>query len=221
MKHITHIFFTLFALNASAFADYTIQETMEHNDAPAQEITIKMKDGRARCDIGAVMSTLSLNGKIQTLMHAQKAVVNLPLGALDAKSKPAQNSARITLEATGRRETINGFDTEEYMHDNPTLKAKSRYWIAKGYPDSVEILRLLDALQSPAAKQFMQAVGAVLPEDFPGLPIRTESESNLMGKSSKVIVTIVSIKKEPIDDSVFVVPSDYRQAGPDGPGGDN
>jgi hypothetical protein len=37
-----------------------------------------------------------------------------------------------------------------------------------------------------------------------------------MGKPSKTIITVISIKKEPVDDSVFVLPADYRAGGPSG-----
>jgi hypothetical protein len=155
-------------------------------------------------------------------MHAQKIAMKMPANfsprsATTAKTgKESPSGPREMLKPTGRTEKINGFDTEEYVHENPTLKATTHFWIAKDFPDKTEIMKVLTAMQTPMTKQLMQSAGTVLPEDYPGLPIRTEVESNLMGKPSKTIVTIVSIKKEAVDDSVFVVPADYRQGGPIG-----
>jgi hypothetical protein len=197
------------------WSDYVIQESMQHNETPPQEVTIKLKEGKVRCDMGAAMSTISIGGDITMLMHPQKIAMKMPssLGKSRHESSPTKSTP---LQATGRKEKINGFDTEEYVHENPAVKATMHLWIAKDVPDKAEIMRMLTAMQSPAMKQMAQAFGAVSPEDYPGLPIRTEVESNLMGKPSKTTVTLTSIKKEPVDDSVFVVPADYKSAGLNG-----
>jgi hypothetical protein len=213
MKTVLLATIALFALKTVALADYIIQERMEHNDLPPQNVTIKLKANKARCDIGTAMSMIADGGEITMLMHSQKAAMKMPIRAISKNQKDSPANPRPILQPTGHKEKISGFDTEEYLHDNSRLKSKTHFWIAKDFPDKAEIIKMLNAMQSPMTKQLMHAAGAVSPEDFPGLPIRTEIESNLMGKPSKTTVTITSIKKEPVDDSVFAVPGDYRTAG--------
>lgn len=214
MKAISLTIIALFALTMAAQADYTIQERIEHNEAPPQDVTVKLKAGKARCDMGTAMSMILDGDQITMLMHSEKMAVKIPFGAtLPKNQKESAEKPRPTLQPTGRKEKINGFDTEEYVHENPTLKSKTHFWIAKDFPDKAEIIKMLNAMQSPMTKQMMRSAGAVSPEDYPGLPIRTEIESNLMGKPSKTAVTITSIKKEPVDDSIFVAPADYRSGG--------
>lgn len=217
MKTISIIAFLV--LQTAARADYIILERIEHNQTPQQEVTIKLKAGKARCDIGTAMSMISQGDEITMLMHSEKAAMKMPVRAVQSmmkNQKVSDATSHPTMQPTGQKEKISGFDTEEYVHDNPTLKSKTHFWIAKDFPDKTEIIKMLGAIQSPMTKQMMHVAGAVAPEDYPGLPIRTEVETNFMGKPSKTIVTITSIKKEPVDDSVFVVPSDYRSAGPPG-----
>ena len=214
MKTVLLATIALFAFQTVALADYIIQERMEHNDLRAQDVTIKLKANKARCDIGTAISMIADGGEITMLMHSQKAAMKMPIRAISNNQKDSPANPRPILQPTGHKEKISGFDTEEYLHDNSRLKSKTHFWIAKDFPDKAEIVKMLNAMPSPMTKQLMHAVGAVSPEDYRGLPIRTEVESNLTGKPSKTTVTITSIQKEPVDDSVFVVPGDYHAAGP-------
>jgi Domain of unknown function (DUF4412) len=208
MKKTSLIIIALISTSAVASADYTIEEQMEHNGGPAQSLTIRLKAGKARCDIGPTMSSIVIGSDVTLLMHSQKMVMKMPVNALSLLKKDSSDAAPAKLEPTGQKQTINGFKTEEYLHDNPKLKSKSHFWIAKDFPDAVEIMKMIQAFQTPMTTQFMQSAGVVSPENYPGLPIRTEIESN-----SKTIVNVISIKKEPLDDSAFVVPPDYRSVG--------
>jgi hypothetical protein len=220
LNQSTRLSFTLalfLGLQASALADYVIEERMEHNGVPAQNVTIKLKAGKARCDMGTSMSTIATEDGITLLMHDQKMAMKMPAGlGAAASKKDLAAAAKSELKATGRKEKISGFDTEEYVHENSNLKATTHLWIAKDFPDRAEIMKLLAALQGPLTKQLIQATGSVATEDYPGLPIRSEIESKLLGKDSRTVLTILSLKKEAVDDSAFVVPSDYRSSGPGG-----
>ena len=212
MKTILISVVALIATSAMAFADYTIVEQMEHNDSAAQTLTIRLKGGKARCDMGTMMSTIVNGSDITMLMHSQKVVMKMPMNALSLLGKDSTDNTPTKLQPTGRKQTINGFNTEEYLHDNPKMKAKMHLWIAKDFPDAAEIMKMIQAFQTPMTTQFMQSAGMVSPEDYPGLPVRTEVESDLMGKPSKTVINVISIKKEPLDDSIFAVPSDYHSA---------
>ena len=212
-KKLLLVFAVVLALNLSARADYTIEETIEHSDTPTQKVVMKIKPGKARCDIGAAMSTISSGGEMTMLMHEQKAAMKTSFRAMAAKNKQLESAAAMPLKPTGRKEKINGFETEEYVHENPALKSTTHYWIAKNYADGAELMKLMSELHGPAAKQLVAGAGELSPETLPGLPVRTEIESNLTDKPTKTKVTIMSINKGPVDDAAFVVPADYRQTG--------
>src|SRR5207249_3991014 len=77
-------------------------------------------------------------------------------------------SEKPRLTPTGQRETINGYDTEQYTYDGPDFKAT--YWIAPNYPNGAAVLTQLQSIKS----EFWDAANTKMPDfrDFPGLPIR-------------------------------------------------
>ena len=46
---------------------------------------------------------------------------------------------------TGKKETINGYETQEYVSDSPKFHAS--YWVAKTYPNYDSILQQMSLLQ--------------------------------------------------------------------------
>jgi hypothetical protein len=106
-------------------------------------------------------------------------------------------------KATGRKETIRGYETEEYVVDRGILKAS--YWVAPKYPNGDAILRQLQAVR-PEIWSSANPHGPGF-QDFPALPIRTIVDRG--GK--KVTTEIVSANQDPIPDTAFAVPSDYRE----------
>jgi hypothetical protein len=190
-------------------------------------MTIKIKGDRARIDATPQLTTIfdGKTGDVINLLNDQKTVVRISSDKLKAVTdmldkfsdkKAAPEKPKLT--PTGQKETINGYETEQYTYDGPGFKAI--YWIAPGYPDGAAILAQLQSIKS----EFWDAANTKMPDfrDFPGLPIRTRislSKETLADKpgaspsthGTEVTSTITSVGHGPINDSEFTVPGDFKE----------
>ena len=204
------VLFLILAL-VSASADLTIVQKVE-GVGPASEMTIKIKGDKARIDATPQLTTIvdGKTGEVINLMKDQKAVVRMSAekmkAAADMISKYAgknEKSGKPKLTAAGKKETINGYEAEEYVCN--TSFGKATYWIAPKYPDGIAILKQLQSLKS----EIWNPTNSTMPDyrDFPGLPIKTIMD---MG-GSVVTSTVTSVKQDPLSDADFVVPKDFQE----------
>ena len=110
---------------------------------------------------------------------------------------------KAKLTPTGRKETINGYEAEEFVRESPTMKES--YWIALKFPDSAAIVKQLQAVIPSAWNEV--AKGMFDFSDFPGLPLRTVVKRD--GK--EITSTMVSIKQDLLSDTEFFVPNDFQE----------
>jgi hypothetical protein len=210
----------------------TPAEKTENDEAgePARagaNMTIKLKGDRARIDASPQLTTIfdGKTGQVISLLNDQKTVVRISpdklkavTDMLDKFSDKKTAPEKTKLTPTGRKETVNGYETEQYTYDGPGFKAI--YWIAPDYPDGAAILAQLQSIKS----EFWDAANTRMPDfrDFPGLPIRTRM---ILGKEmpadkpgagpsnhgTEITSTITSVSHEPVDDSEFTVPGDFKE----------
>jgi hypothetical protein len=190
-------------------------------------MTIKIRGDRARIDASPQLTTIfdGKTGEVINLLNDQKTVVRISPGKLKAVTdmldkfsdkKTAPEKPKLT--PTGRKETVNGYATEQYTYDGPGFKAI--YWIAPDYPDGAAILAQLQSIKS----EFWDAANTRMPDfrDFPGLPIRTrmilgkEMPADKPGASpaehgTEITSTITSVSHDPINDIEFTVPGDFKE----------
>jgi len=195
-------------------ADLTIVEKVE-GAGPVNNMTVKIKGDMARIESSPKITSI-MNGKtgeMVTLMTDQKVAVRMSAEKLqaaadmvkkygDKETAAKADAAPAKLTATGKKEKINGYDTEQYTQDMPNFKAT--YWIATTYPGAADILKQMQSLSSSFLKK-----ASNMPDyrDFPGLPLKTVFSSN----GTELTTTIVSIKTDPVSDSEFAVPTDYQE----------
>ncbi len=195
-------------------ADLTIVQEVEGVPLPGKEgpsqITIRMKDGKIRIDTGTIVSALidAKSGDVATLMHEQKRIVRISseraVAMAEMINRTQNNEQKESkLTATGRKETIDGMETEIYTAD--TGQGKATCWIARNYPNGPEILKQLQAMQPNAWK--LANTGMPDFRDFPGLPIKTTIENG----GRLITAKLVSAKQGPLPDSVFTPPADYTE----------
>lgn len=195
----------------AAKADLTIVQNVE-GGGPLTSMTMKIKGDRARIEAGPQITTIidSKSGDLLTLMNDQQKFIRMSAAqakaaaemamAPDAKGPP---SGRPQLKPTGKKETINGYETEEYICEAPAFKGS--YWISRNYPDAAAILAQM-AATTPAA---WNVAGKGMPDyrDFPGIPLRTRI--NFSGK--EIVTNLVSIKQTALPESEFVVPPGFEE----------
>ena len=199
-------------LSVTSRGDLTIVQKVEGSGS-VKQITMKLKGDKARVEVSPKLTTImeTRGGDILTLMNAEKKFVRISADRSKAiaelagkyggdSSAPAERSR---LAPTGRKEMINGYETEEYVRESPS--GKESYWIALKYPDSAAIVQQLQAI-SPTAWNDI-AKGVLDLSDFPGLPLRTIIKTD----RKEIISTIISIKQDLLSDMEFSVPKDFQE----------
>ena len=195
----------------SARADLTLVQNVE-GAGPVTTMAIKIKGDKARIESSSEITTIidSASGDILNLMNEQKKFVRISASQAKAVAEMAVQpekkdapAVKPQLNPTGKKETINGYETEEYVCDAPAFKAS--YWIAPKYPNSAAIVRELQAM-TPRA---WNVSGKGMPDyrDFPGLPLR----SRISIARKEIVSTLVSVKQDPLPASDFTPPAGFEE----------
>jgi len=211
MKTLVSLFSIItFTLLVCARADLTIVQRVE-GAGQNGDTTVKIKGDKERID-APDQPTRILDGKsgeMTNLLNDKKTFVRVSaeqikaatqaVNKFDADRKPA--SAKLT--PTGKKETVSGYETEEYVFESPQIKAS--FWVATTYPDATAILKEMQAPVSGAWKPS----GMGMPDytDFTGVPLKTVISFG----GNEVTTTITSIKKDPINATEFEVPKGFQE----------
>jgi Domain of unknown function (DUF4412) len=204
--------FLLVGAAVTAQADLTIVQKVEMGSTPG-EMTIRIKGDKVRVDPAPQVSIITDNktGDTVTLMHDEKKALRMSgdkmKAAVEMVSKFAGSGAtpaaqRSRLEPVGRTEQVNGMPAAVYTVE--TAVGKATYYIATNYPDAAAILKEMQATQ-PAA---LANATTNMPDfrDLPGVPLKIEMD----GQGRHIVMTLVSIKRDPIPDAEFIVPPSYN-----------
>lgn len=199
------------ALLVPVRADLTIVQKVEGVRESGQ-MTIKIKGAKARIEATPQVTTIvdTKTGEMTQLMNDQKMVVRISSEKMKAametfsKFSGRQESARQSkLTATGKKEAISGYETEQYVYETPSFKAT--YWIAPTYPNASAILKQLEVLSSGAWKP--NDMPMLNYADFPGVPIKSVVTVN----GNEITTTVTAIKEDSLSDSEFTAPKDFQE----------
>jgi len=199
-----------FALLVSARADLTIVQRVE-GAGQNSDVTVKIKGEKERID-ATEQPTRILDGKsgeMVNLMNDRKTFVKVSAEQIKAAAETInkfggdKKPGGPKLTPTGKKETINGYETEEFVYEAPQFKAS--FWVAKKYPDGSGILKEMQAPVSGAWKP--SNLGMPDYTDFEGLPLKTVIS---MG-ANQMTTTITSIKKDPLNAAEFEIPKDFQE----------
>src|SRR6266699_1947867 len=193
----------------------------------ATNMTIKVKGDKARIDASPQITIIfdGGTGELINLLNDQKTIVRISpdkmraiADMLNKFSTKRQGSETPRLIPTGKREMINGYDTEQYTYDGPDFKAT--YGITPNYPNGAAVLAQLQSIKS----EFWDAANTKMPDfrDFPGLPIRMRmivgkvNSADGRGGSApdyptEITSTITGVSLDSIADSVFTVPANFKE----------
>ena len=213
IRRITCSAIAAVALLSSARADLTITQKIEGAGA-LPEMTMKIKGDKIRIEATPEVTSIfdGKTGEMVNIMKSQKMVMRMSADQAKAAASMAGNQLaaqgikpgeKPKVTPTGKKEKINGHDTEEYVVDTPAYKAS--YWVARNYPQVESIMKQLQATSSEA----LNSTGMGMPDfrDFPGLPIRT----NVSMGGQNYTTTITAVKMDPLPDSEFTVPPGYQE----------
>ena len=208
--------FTLVCLALSARGDFLIKERFEQTDQ-VQQITLKIKGTKVRLDTGEETSALidSETGVTTLLVHPNKAFLKISAEEIKQQAKALkemlgqklENPADVQLKPTGKKEKINGFDTEEYTTNFNGVEMSLS--IAKQYPNYQQIVEALYQVQNGPAMEAFRSM-SIPPDKYPGLPIRTTQ--TILGQ--KIVMTLDSAQEIDVPDAEFAIPVDYKELNP-------
>jgi hypothetical protein len=200
----------------AAKGDYIIKQQVE-TMGRAQQVILRIKDAKARLDTEQTSTIIdSSTGEATMLIHAQKAFLKIGPEQLKAQSeavkslmgnKGSENAGDIELKPTGRKETISGYETEEYVTNlNGTDMS---LFISKAFPDYRKIIDAVEVVQKGPGMDIFRSM-SVPPSKYPGMPIRTEAK--FLGQ--RVVVTLESAQQTDLTDTDFSIPADYKELNP-------
>ncbi len=193
-------------------ADLTMVEKIDGVTGVPSEITIFIKGDKMRIDSTPQVSAIvdGHTGEVVTLMKEEKRAIRISAEKMKAAAAmitkfngKGADAVPSKPKATGRKETINGYEAEEYVMETGMMKAS--YWLAPKFPDGLAILHQLQAVSPDIWKSANPNAASF--SDFPALPIRTVVD---MG-ATKMTTDLVSVKKDPIPDTAFTVPADFEE----------
>ena len=199
-----------FGLLVSARGDLTIVQRVE-GAGQNGEVTVKIKGDKERIDALSQPTRIidGKSGEMSDLMNEKKRFVRISAEQIKAaaetinKFSGGEKLAAPKLTPTGKKETINGYETEEFVYETPRFKAS--FWVATKYPDAAGILKQMQTPISGAWKP--SNMGMPDYSDFNGLPLKTVIS---MG-SNQMTTTITSIKKDPLSAAEFEIPKDFQE----------
>jgi hypothetical protein len=203
-------------------ADYVVMQTID-NAGQTQNITLKLKGSKCRVDASAQTSAImdSSTGETVVLIHPQKSFMKVGKEQLLAQAKAmkdmlgnqSNNPEAVELKSTGKKETINGHETEEYTYDLNGIHTTVA--IDKNFPNYREVVTALYNVQNGPGMEAFRTL-ALPPDKFPGMPIRTTVE--VMGQ--KVVTTVDSVQETNLSAATFSIPSDYKELQMNAPSSD-
>lgn len=198
----------IFSFFCSVRADLTIVQKVE-GTAQNGEVTVKIKGDKERIDAPSQPTRIidGKTGQMTDLMNDRKSFVQISADQIKAAAESMnlnadKNSGGSKLTPTGKKETIGGYETEEYSYATPQFKAS--FWVATKYPGATDILK---QMQAPIAGAWKPSnMGMPDYTDFKGLPMKTV----ITVGTNEVVTTIVSVKQDPVSASEFEIPKDFK-----------
>ncbi len=199
------------ALCATARADLTVVQKMEGTEG-LNKITFKIKGDKARVEVSPQITTIvdAKTGDLTTLLNDQKTVMRISGERAKAMAEMAKTFVKQETpdqsvpKPTGRKETIAGYETEEYVTESANYKAS--YWVAKTYPNFQSILQQMALLQRGAFAEITKGMPDY--HALPGLPLRTKIKTP---GQAEITSTIESVSLAALPASDFNVPAGYSE----------
>ena len=210
MKLPPCFFVALLCSAAYLKADLVIVQKVE-GAGQAGEQTIRIKGDKARTDLAQPVSTLTdgATGDSVTLMHAQKSFIKVSAAQSKAMIEQVQklrgaNAEPPKLQDTGKKEKIGAYDCGIFTANLGFVNIT--YWIARDFPNYKGIAAQMEKVQAGSVSAMSKGVMPEL-KDFPGMAVKTVMDLN----GQKISVTVLSVKEEPLDPSIFTVPNSYKE----------
>jgi hypothetical protein len=229
MKRIL-IFLLLISTNFIAQADLVIRQQVVRSDVITNDVIISIHGDKIRTEQladqngrGGVIYINDLATHDSAFLMPKNKTVMRNLGAnlkseMEAMKKGyGETNALFSAPArpvdTGKSEQVGNYKTEVYSW-NGLNGTKETLWVAGNFPNYDNIKTDLDKLDEWNSS----GVGKGMEPDLrllPGMVVKKQTAvGGRIGNGQLVIISLVSVKIEPVDSTVFEVPSDYAESKP-------
>lgn len=149
--------------------------------------------------------------KMKTMTPEAREAMQKKLDALPAGTFGEKKPAKISVKATGKKETINGFDCKEYeVYEDGNLT--TQYWLASSVST-----KAFDAYQKELSQwlEGMGPLGASRLREWEyirdhGFPIKVTRVKPSVGEVS-FDREILGVEEKSLDESIFQPPKDYNR----------
>lgn len=124
------------------------------------------------------------------------------------KMNKQSGGAKRQLLDTGKSEKVGKYNAEIYTWSD-TNGDTVNYWVAKDFPNYKHVKPYLATFD----KANFAGTGKDTPFELsklPGMVVKSESVSPILTHTR----TLISVKEEPVDTSVFEIPKDYKETDP-------
>lgn len=211
-KTFLSILLVLFALSKTANADWIIK--FKTSDGSEEKVmTITSKGDKMRVDSGDVMSTIiDLKSKTHTmLIHGQKMMMKVDqftmrsFGALVVGSDGDGKSGKSKLAPTGEVQRVGEWECSILEFENDVQVGK--FWVAKAFPNYQEIGAVFDRWGDAMGNGSLGWRPKSAEVD--GMIIRSQTE--IMKRGKTMIMTLISATKTEVVESIFDIPTSYKQ----------
>lgn len=194
-----------------AHADLVVVQKMD-SAMMKGDVTMKMKGDHARIEStgGPIATTMILDlkaGTMITLVPAQKMMMKANMEDMKKMGEAQMKAQGVDVSTmkpkdTGVKEKVGEWDCSIYeMAIGPTMSMKM--WVSKDYPNAKSITEQMKKISAA-----MSANPAMAGINLEGVALKTEMS---LGPGGKMTTSVVSIKEEPVADSEFELPTDYKE----------
>jgi Domain of unknown function (DUF4412) len=195
-------------LSTYVFADITIVQKIATGPMmgqPGKDMTVTQyyKGSKSRVDSGPqAYAVIDLQaGKMYTVDKTKKEVVVMSREMIHKTMEMGMmmmGGSNFTVNKTGKSDTITGYKCEQYTVVGKSINVVA--WVSQ----DVNVKEL-----EPFRSFAQDFIGKAL-AGLPGIAIKSESKFTLMGQEISGSSQVLSISKDSVPDSLFVVPADYR-----------
>jgi len=198
----------LAACNGNGFgANFEGEVAMQTTRAngPASTMTIKAKGDKLRLEMpgpnGQTAAAIYMphENKLVVLLDAQKAAMDMDLASPSAP-QPNTDAKTSAIDKTGKKETIAGLTCEDWVIKDPS-GSRTETCVAEGLP-----YLDLDALRHGGAGSSSWKADMRAKKTFPLRSVEYDAAGKELTRAE-----VTSVKKEKLDDSLFVVPEGYAR----------
>jgi len=195
-------------LSTALFADITIVQKVASGPImgqPGKNTTMKQyyKGSKSRIDTDE-SSFIIIDvqaGKMYTVDNSKKQVMVMSREMMNKTMElgmTMMGGGDFQVSKTGKSDTVNGFKCEEYQIVSKALSAVSCV--------STDV----DMKELEPFRAFSQDIVGKALSGLPGLSVRAQFKLTLMGQDVAGSSEVLSIARDPVPDSLFVIPPDYQ-----------